>query len=108
MKTDVVKIDIDKRFDIARDLFFKLLKTYRRLREHLGLPDIVFWQLYPSASFHLHAVVWLESPVDCWERYMIARLLGDDPARSFLNLMRCLSGNDADILFFGKRRTSGP
>ena len=105
----IMKIDIDKRFDIARRIIHDLIRIYNSIAPKLGLPRIVHYNVTPSQSFHAHVIVWLEDDVDCIGRYIIARLLGDDPARSILNLVRCANGVDRDILFAAKiaRRSGG-
>lgn len=101
--TNVVKIDMDKRFNTALFVLNDLIRAYNILRLRYNLPKILYWEVSPSENFKLHLVLILEREVGCWERYMIARLLGDDPMRSILNLKRCIDGEDADILFFAKR-----
>ena len=101
----VVKIDIDKPYHYARGLFERIIKAYNMVRRRYGLPGILRYETWPSDGFRFHAVVYLERSVDCWERYLIARLLGDDPLRSLLNLSRCVAERDADVLFFHQGET---
>ena len=101
VRYDVVTVDIDKPYKIVKREMPKIVELAEKL---LGV-QIAHYYCRPSPSGNTHCWVVLHGEEkDCYKRYMIARILGDDILRSLLNLERCLAGDNREILFTHKKK----
>lgn len=103
---NIIKVDIDKDCRIMQEYVDDLIEIYNTIAPYINLPLVVEYSVTCSQSGNTHVIVVLERGVDsCIAKYVVARLLGDDPLRSLLNLSRCIRlGTPLDILFARKER----
>lgn len=99
MRWDIITVDIDKPYRMGKELIRRRLSMFPELG---GI--VAGWECRPSPSGKTHCVVYLYHDVrDCTERARLAALLGDDPARTWLNYVRCVKdGDPMEILFVSK------
>jgi len=101
VRYDIVTVDIDKPYRVVKREMPKVVELAERL---LGV-QVAHWACRPSPSGNTHCWFVLYHEVrDCYRRYALARMLGDDIMRSLLNLERCLDGDAREILFSEKQR----
>jgi len=99
MNKYVLTIDIDKPYKVIKRLFDKWLEVMNDIASMIAWYDI-----RPSPSGNTHIIVALREELTCEDRLRVARLLGDDALRSWLNYIRCVNGERREILFNAKRR----
>jgi len=96
----MITVDIDKPYKAVKQLIDRWLELLPELSAEIAL-----WECRPSPSGNTHCIFYFTRPiVDCKERFRIARLLGDDPLRSWLNYIRCTEGEARELLFYAKKR----
>lgn len=98
-RCDIITVDIDKPYKVGREVIASRLFLYPELA---GI--VAGWECRPSPTGNTHCVVYLYNELcDCLERARVAGMLADDPARTWLNFVRCIAtGDPMEILFTRK------